>query len=274
MTARYLFSVDLELSGLAAPAGAKAEALVDLYLDFLDRRGARGTFFVVGEAARACPGVVRRIAECGHEIACHSDRHVPLDRETPASLRDGLGRCLDSLAAAGASEVRGYRAPCFSLTSRTAWAYEVLAGLGFTYSSSVLPARSPLYGWPGFGASPRRIDGVLELPITLLPWRMLPIPMGGGVYLRVLPRPLLRAAFSRCRRAGDAVLGYLHPYDIDVDGKGAAFDGVRRLGPSALLLRFNRASVLSRLDSLLGSDFEISRYVDLAGEWLGREQPR
>lgn len=274
MTARYLFSVDLELSGLAAPAGARAEALVDAYLDFLDRRGAKGTFFVVGEAARACPGAIRRIASGGHEIACHSDRHLPLDRETPARLRDGLERCLDALAAAGATEVRGYRAPCFSLTSRTAWAYEVLAGFGFTYSSSVLPARSPLYGWPGFGASPRRIDGVLELPITLLPWRVLPVPMGGGVYLRALPTPLLRAAFSRRRRAGDAVLGYLHPYDIDVDGHGAAFDGVRRLGPSAFLLRFNRASVLPRLDSLLGSAFEIARYVDFAGEWLGGDRPR
>jgi polysaccharide deacetylase family protein (PEP-CTERM system associated) len=274
VTARYVFSVDLELSGLAAPAGARAEALVDVYLDFLDRHSAKGTFFVVGEAARACPDAIRRIASAGHEIACHSDRHLPLDRETPASLRDGLERCLEMLAAAGATEVSGYRAPCFSLTSRTAWAYEVLAGLGFTYSSSVLPARSPLYGWPGFGQSPRRMGGVLELPITLLPWRMLPVPMGGGVYLRALPAPLLRAAFSRRRRAGDTVLGYLHPYDIDLAGKGAAFDGVRRFGPSAFLLRLNRASVLARLDGLLGSGFELARYVDVAREWPGPEQPR
>lgn len=274
MSARYLFGVDLELSGLAAPAGERAAALTGRYLDFLERRGARGTFFVVGDAARAAPGLVRRIAAAGHEIACHSDRHVPLDRQDPARFRDDLLRSLDALAAAGAGEVRGYRAPCFSLTARTAWAYEVLAGLGFVYSSSVLPARSPLYGWPGFGAAPRAMSGVLELPVTLLPWRLLPLPMGGGVYFRVLPAPLLRAAYRKRRGAGEAVSGYLHPYDVDAGGAAAAFAGVRRFGPSAWLLRANRGAVLSRLDRLLGAGFEIGRYRDHAEALLRGPEAR
>ena len=264
MSARYLFSVDLELSGLAAPAGERAEALTDAYLAFLDRHGAKGTFFVVGDAARACPGLVRRIAAAGHEIACHSDRHVPLDRQGPATFRDDLLRNLDALAAAGAGEVRGYRAPCFSLTRRTAWAHEVLAGLGFVYSSSVLPAASPLYGWRGFGAAPRLVRGVLELPITLLPWRLLPLPMGGGVYFRILPAPLLRAAFARKRRAGETVLGYLHPYDIDEARPGGGFEGLGRASPAEWLLCARRGSVLPRLEILLGAGFAIGGYRDHA----------
>jgi polysaccharide deacetylase family protein (PEP-CTERM system associated) len=274
MSARFLFSVDLELSGLAAPAGERAEGLTEAYLAFLDRHGAKGTFFVVGDAARACPGLVRRLAAAGHEIACHSDRHVPLDRQGPARFRDDVLRNLDALAAAGAADVRGYRAPCFSLTGRTAWAHEVLASLGFAYSSSVLPARSPLYGWRSFGAAPRLVAGVLELPVTLLPWRLLPLPMAGGVYFRILPAALLRAAFARRRRAGEAVLGYLHPYDIDEAGRRGGFEGVGRGSPAGWLLRARRASVLPRLECLLRSGFAIGRYRDHAEALLssGRAQ--
>ncbi len=45
-------------------------------LDLLDARGARATFFVVGARAAEAPALVDRIVDAGHEVACHTDRHL------------------------------------------------------------------------------------------------------------------------------------------------------------------------------------------------------
>ena len=257
--ALYLFSVDVEDPRIGLPGGealpARVPAMVDSYLELLDRHGAKGTFFVVGEVARRHPEMVRRIAAAGHELGCHSDVHIPLDRQDKGRFREDLQRNLAALRAAGAEAVNGYRAPCFSLTAETRWAYEVLAELGFAYSSSVLPAPSPLYGWAGFGREPRFVEGIVELPVTLLPRRLPPLPIG-GVYFRVLPRPLLRWAL---RRGGGTVLGYHHPYDIDTE-QGFTHAGFRRWGLYDLLLRANRGAVLPRLEMVRRLGFSFAPY--------------
>ena len=239
------------------------------FLDFLRRHQARGTFFVVGDVARAHPDLVRRIAGEGHEIACHSDRHVPLDRQDPARFRDDLCRALEALRAAGVDGVRGYRAPCFSLTEATRWAYPVLAELGFSYSSSVLPARSPLYGWPGFGREPRMVDAVLELPMTLVSPSLLPVPNGGGVYFRVLPWPLLRRSLHAHRTADRAVLGYLHPYDIDVEPEPFAHPDFAPWSPGGWLMRANRGAVLDRMERVVELGFDLQPYGGYAERLRG-----
>ncbi|HEX8226172.1 MAG TPA: polysaccharide deacetylase family protein [Allosphingosinicella sp.] len=258
----YLFSVDVEDPRLALPDGEalppRVPRMVDAFLEFLARDGAKGTFFVVGEVARRHPDMIARIAGAGHEIGCHSDAHIPLDRQDKASLRADLERNLDALRSAGAGEVTGYRSPCFSLTERTRWAYDVLAELGFLYSSSVLPASNPLYGWPGFGPGPRIVDGIVELPVSLLPLRRLPLPIG-GVYFRALPRPLLRWALGRRRDLGEAVLSYHHPYDIDTEQTYTHAE-FRRWSPYDLLMRVNRGAVLSRLEMAKSLGFSIAPY--------------
>lgn len=258
----YLFSVDVEDPRLDLPDGeklpARVPALIQAYLDFLRRHEGKGTFFFVGEVARRHPGLVARIADEGHEIGCHSDSHVPLDRLGQARFRDDVLRNLDALRAAGAGEVIGYRAPCFSITAETGWAYGTLARLGFTYSSSVLPARSPLYGDPQFGTEPRLIEDMVELPVTLLPFRMLPVPVG-GLYFRVLPRPILRRALTTLRRRGKAVAGYHHPYDIDTE-QSFTHSGFRRWSPFDLLMRANRGAVLPRLEMAASLGFAFASY--------------
>ena len=46
--------------------------MVRRYLDWLRERGAKTTFFVVGDVAEAYPGLIAEIAAAGHEIGCHS----------------------------------------------------------------------------------------------------------------------------------------------------------------------------------------------------------
>jgi len=268
----FLFSVDVEDPHLAVAGGEKlaprVPELVQHYLDFLESRQAKATFFVVGEVARRHPEVVRRIAAGGHEVACHSDRHVLLGRQGGTAFREDLIRNIESLEAAGAPRPRGYRAPCFSITSQTQWAYPILAELGFSYSSSVLPALNPIQGWPGFGTSPRLMEDVLEMPVSLHS-RLIPVPLG-GVYFRVLPMPLLSSAFARRCRRGEPVLLYLHPYDLDDDAPVHPHPGFSRWSPFQLLMRANRRRVMSRLDAVITSGFRFATYRDHA-ETLRRE---
>lgn len=260
MTGRYLFSLDVEdpRDALANREAypARVPDLTATFLDFLRRENGRGTFFIVGEVARRHPELVRMIAAEGHEIGCHSDRHVRLDQQNPAQFRDDLRRSLDALAAAGAGTVRGYRAPCFSLTQETRWAYEVLAEHSFDYSSSVLPARNPISGWRGFGQRPRKIDGIIEIPVTLM--RFPPVPIG-GVYFRALPEALVRRALKRQAATGEPLCAYHHPYDIDV---AQPFDhaGFGRWNPLGLLMRMGRDTVLPRLDMAARMGFRFESY--------------
>ncbi|HZP73599.1 MAG TPA: polysaccharide deacetylase family protein [Gaiellaceae bacterium] len=66
-------------------------------LDVLAQRGATATFFLVGEQVRAHRALAREIADAGHEIALHGDRHTLLLRRRVAELADDLRRATAEL---------------------------------------------------------------------------------------------------------------------------------------------------------------------------------
>lgn len=264
-TAPFLFSVDLEDVRSFIDNGSRyaerVPAMTRKILDFLEAHGSRTTFFVVGDVVRRYPELVREIADRGHEIACHSDAHIQLDKLDATALEQDLDKCLTALSHAGVKQVLGFRAPTFSLTEKTQWAYEVLRKLGFTYSSSVLPAKNPLYGWAKFGQAPRRMEGLWEVPVSLLEFGPTAIPFAGGIYLRVLPSLMIRGALWRRKKSGLCTVGYIHPYDIDQEQERF----VHPLITNALyhhLMYYNRGSVFGKLDAILATGTKIERYAD------------
>lgn len=266
MSAPYLFSVDVEDVRAMVPDGeryaSRVPELTLRYLDWLEARGARATFFVVGDVARAHPDLIREMLHRGHEIACHSNHHVPLDKLTPDEFRRDVDEARVALAACGADRVVGYRAPTCSLTSTTQWAHDALAAMGFTYSSSVLPARNPLYGWPEFGERTRRLaSGIVEIPISLASFGPLRCPFAAGVYFRVLPLPLIARAFRAAINSG-AVVGYFHPYDLDAEQEYFMHPGLNGSRFYNWLMYRNRASLLSRLDRVAGAGVPITTYAE------------
>ena len=67
-------------------------------LVILRRHGAKATFFVVGERARAAPGQVLRAAAAGHELANHTWEHRDLTQHGEAFDRGSLERTHEFLA--------------------------------------------------------------------------------------------------------------------------------------------------------------------------------
>lgn len=244
----FTFTVDIEEHGAHADLVAQTARLLDL----LAAGGAQGTFFVLDAVAARDPGLVRRIAAAGHEIASHGHAHRPLHQEGPEAFGRGMAGARDRLADITGAAPAGYRAPFFSLTPGAGWATDILAGLGFAYSSSVLPARNPLAGWPG---APRQAflwpSGLLELPVPVARFGLLRLPFLGGLYLRWLPPWLLRQCARRwaTEEADGALWSYCHPYDLDgADGP------VHRPDAGAfgsIMLWLNRGPTLPRLTGLI-----------------------
>ena len=124
---------------------------------------------MLGWVAERHPGLVRRIAARGHEIASHGYAHRLVYDQTPAAFRDDVRRA--KRAARGrrrASRVVGYRAPSYSITPRSLWALDVLIEEGYRYDSSIFPIRHDRYGIPVSAPHAYRIDrhggDLIEVP--------------------------------------------------------------------------------------------------------------
>jgi polysaccharide deacetylase family protein (PEP-CTERM system associated) len=208
---------DLEDNRRSSGQELRFERMSHRFLDFLSEQQIKATVFIVGDLVRDHADLIRRVSEEGHEVALHGLRHVPLIEVGQARLADELREGRELLEHVTQREVLGFRAPIFSLTPAAAWAVDQIADAGFHYSSSVLPARNPLHGWPGAPQRPFRwSNGLLELPCPVGGVGRAMLPFLGGVYLRYLPSVLTRRLISRADRS--AVLwSYLHPYDLDPD---------------------------------------------------------
>jgi polysaccharide deacetylase family protein (PEP-CTERM system associated) len=216
MTTKLIFTLDLEDHLGTYARDARFAVNAAKVLDLLDSLQIRGTFFIVGRVAESHPELVRDVAGRGHEIGCHSYDHLPIEMETPATFALKLTKAKNLLEQVGGQRVAGYRAPYFSLTAATTWATAVIGEAGFDYSSSILPAPNPLYGFAGAPREPFRWpNGLLEFPVPVASFLGAWLPFLGGVYFRYLPWRMICGAM---RRMPPEILQwtYFHPYDFDV----------------------------------------------------------
>lgn len=190
-------------------------------LDTLDDFDVRATFFVVGWIADRYPHVVRDIAERGHELASHSYWHRTVHSLTAREFADDLARSVDAIGAAAGTRVRGFRAPSFSITPGSEWAFDVMLDAGFDYDASLFPAPRADGGYP-CPMIPHEVTApsgrkLLELPMSTTRLLGARIGFSGGGYLRLLPSPLIVKAVSRLNDQGVPAVVYLHPADFAVD---------------------------------------------------------
>jgi polysaccharide deacetylase family protein (PEP-CTERM system associated) len=197
----------------------RVERNTDRLLALLAEAGAQATFFALGWVARRHPALIRRIVAQGHELASHGGDHVRVDRLSPAAFRADARDSKRLLEEIGGVEVRGYRAPTFSIGRDSAWAHEILLDEGYRYSSSVYPRQSDLYGCPG---APRTafapLPGMIEVPLSTVSLFGVDVPASGGGYFRLFPYSLSRWLLARASRVMHApAIFYVHPWEIDPD---------------------------------------------------------
>ncbi len=193
---------------------------VDRILELLAERGVRATFFVLGWNAERHAGVVRRIADQGHEIASHGMSHRLVYELSEAAFREEAGRSKRLLEDLIGRPVLGYRAPSFSITKRSLFALDVLLELGYRYDSSIFPIRHHRYGIPGAPRAPHRVGrdgGLLEFPPLAVRVLGANVPLAGGGYFRLLPIGLVIAGIRKANREGIPAMTYLHPWELDPD---------------------------------------------------------
>jgi peptidoglycan-N-acetylglucosamine deacetylase len=82
-----------------------------LFLRALAARQIHATFFLLGTEVRRNPGLVRDIADAGHEIAVHGWLHRPLLLRGPRATHDDLARVRDTVADLTGRPPRLFRPP-------------------------------------------------------------------------------------------------------------------------------------------------------------------
>ncbi len=242
-------------------------------LELLADHGVQATFFVLGWIARRHRELVRQIAEAGHEIGSHSDRHQLVYDQSPEEFREDLRRSKDVLEEITGKPVRSFRAPSFSITRRSLWALDVLVESGFRYDASVFPIVHDRYGIPDAPLRIHRIERaagtLIEVPGTVARVCGMRLPVGGGGYLRLYPwfvtRRLLRRIERRDRRP---VVVYVHPWELDPNQP--------RLAAASRMSRFrhyvNLHTTEAKLKRLLTS-FSWDRLDRCVEAWLADRSP-
>ncbi len=195
-------------------------------LDMLDAHHTKATFFILGWVAERCAALVRDVQQRGHEIACHGYGHELVYRIGPKAFRDDIRRSKAILEDICGLPVLGYRAPSYSITRDSLWAFDILVEEGFHYDSSIFPIYHDIYGMPDASRFPHEVAvpaGTLkEFPMTTLELKFgslrYRLPVAGGGYLRLFPVRFIRKAISFINdREEQPVVIYVHPWEVDPD---------------------------------------------------------
>jgi polysaccharide deacetylase family protein (PEP-CTERM system associated) len=198
----------------------RVERNIARILALLERHGVKATFFTLGWIAERHPGIVRDIVAGGHELASHGYGHERANQLTPETFFADISSAKQILEALSGCEVKGYRAPSFSIdASNRHWAFDALARAGYRYSSSVYPVQHDHYGMPDaprFSHSPHA--AVMEVPPTTVRAFNRNWPASGGGYFRLMPYALSRRLIAHVNHHdGESAIFYFHPWEIDVD---------------------------------------------------------
>lgn len=188
-------------------------------LDLFAAAQVKATFFTLGWVARRHPALMQRIVAEGHELASHGLDHARVFTLGAERFAADLSESRKILEDAGGVAITGYRAPSFSIDTRTPWAHPILAEQGYDYSSSVAPIAHDHYGWrgaPRFAFRPLKDSGLIEIPVTTVEVVGRRQAAGGGGFFRLFPYWFSQWALRRVNKLdGRPGVTYFHPWEID-----------------------------------------------------------
>lgn len=194
---------------------------IDKILDWLRKNDTFATFFVVGELLEFKPDLLDKIIGNGHEIGFHTMKHTRLTSD----YKDAFDVEIKKFAQLTSKKSKGFRAPTFSLDYSTAWAIDVLEANDYVYDSSVVPAKTTMYGIPNAEQKPYKISSqilnqndpngkLIEFPLIVTSIFGKKIPVAGGFYLRTLPIKIIKNAIEKSEKSSIPATFYIHSWEL------------------------------------------------------------
>ena len=239
------------------------------YIDLLNEKGVKTTFFVLGELAQSIKNEIRYAISCGHEIACHGYTHLrPIDLSV-ADFKEQLIKSKSVLEDVAGREVIGYRAPCYGIDNER---YQILSEVGFKYSSSKMNVSGhPLYGEINLNDFHKCLSGVyrkgdmFEFALNTEKFLGKNIAVSGGGWIRLLPwRTLMKPLIKKNIKNSDCYTLYIHPFELSkkempkVEGTGLLNNIRARKGLGKV-----EGKIETLIDLLKENDFEIKTFEEV-----------
>ena len=195
---------------------------IDKILDLLRKKDTKATFFVVGELLEFKPELLDLILDNEHEIGFHTMKHTRIDSPNFKEKFEEEIKKFDKLTD---RKSKGFRAPSFSLNTASSWLIDVLEENDYVYDSSVVPAKTSLYGIPNAEKKPYKIsskflegsskDGkIIEFPMMVTKFLGKKIPAAGGFYLRTLPSHIIENAIKSYEKENLPGVFYIHSWEL------------------------------------------------------------
>ena len=200
---------------------AEYDGCLGKILDVMDARNFKGTFFCTGMMATDFPQVVKLIRSRGHEIGCHSFKHVWLNTMSKEELKEDTHKSVVALEQCIGQKIKSYRAPAFSIGKENRWAFEILAQQGITRDASVYPAERDLGGFAQFGEkTPTMVycNNAMfkEFPVSTTRLLGHELAYTGGGYFRFFPLSYVKKEMAKA----DYVMTYFHIGDLIPESSG------------------------------------------------------
>ncbi len=229
-------------------------------LDIFSVNKVRATCFFLGWLAERYPALIQSAQACGHEIASHSYAHKLTYQMGPDEFFADTVRAREVIEDIAGNRVKGFRNAGFSVTESTPWYFDKVGEAGYTYDSSVFPARREHGGLKTEHYIPYRVNtptgDIIEFPITVKEIFGRPLCFFGGGYLRLFPYWLIKRMANAVLAEGRPVIFYIHPREIDPSHPRLPMN-IKRRFKSYVGLRTTARKV-----SKLCNDFEFITFAD------------
>lgn len=215
--------------------------MLESILLFLEQHKINATFFVVGWLAERHKSLLQEITHHGHEIASHGFWHTQIwnqsHQEFSIDLRDSKSALEDAIQ----QEVKGYRAPGYSVSRLDSHVIEQIQEAGYKYDSSLLFNRD--------GVSVLN-NGLIEVAPNSISILGKDYPVNGGFVFRALPYSLWRKIIKHSMSQKELLIFYTHSWEMHPPENLIPLPTIKRT-----IQYFNSDSVIDKME-YLASDFK------------------
>ena len=195
---------------------SRIEKNMDLIFELLENSNTKATFLVLGWIAKKYPQIIKKIDDLGFEIGSHTYSHQLIFEQSKTNFKNDLEISIKILEDLIGKKVKIFRAPSFSITKNSLWAFEILAENGIEIDCSIFPAIRLNGGIKDTNInSPCLINyngiQLKEFPINYSNILKKKIVLNGGGYFRFFPEFMIKNYIKK----SDYNMTYFHPRDFD-----------------------------------------------------------